>query len=83
MVEQAHQTIGNMLNTGQHNNFQDRWDGILAAVGFAMRATVHTTTCATPMQLVFGKDDIHNICFQANLHYIKERRQCQIIQNNK
>ena len=85
MVERAHQTLGYMLNTlqiGQDDNFQDRWDGILAAVGFAMRATVHSTTRATPMQLVFGRDAIHNVRFQADWKYIKERRQRQIIQNN-
>ena len=86
MVERAHQTLGNMLNAmeiGQDENFQDRWDGILAAVGFAMRATVHTTTRATPMQLVFGRDAIHNVRFQADWQYIKERRQRLIIQNNQ
>ena len=54
MVERAHQTLGNMLNAmeiGQDENFQDRWDGILAAEGFAMRATVHTTTRATPASI--------------------------------
>ena len=59
-----------------------RWDGILSAVGFAMRATLHTTMRATPAQLVFNRDMIHNVRFEANWHYIKERRQQLIQQNN-
>jgi hypothetical protein len=45
---------------GQGLDVREKWEGILGAVGFAMRATVHTTTWATtPMQLVFGRDAIH------------------------
>ena len=86
MVERAHQTIHNLIST---QNIQTRddlvggdWKGILLAVGFAMRATVHTTTRATPMQLVFHRDAIQNIHFQADWKYIKERRQKTILQNN-
>ena len=52
IVERVHQTIGNMLrtfsiqsNTGLDE--EDPWSGILAAVAFAVRATVHTTTQAS------------------------------------
>jgi len=86
MVERAHQTLHTMLNTmqlGQGEDAHDTWNGILAAVGFAMRSTVHTTMRATPMQLVFGRDAILNIKFQADWQYIKERRQRLIIQNNQ
>jgi hypothetical protein len=44
---------------------------------------VHTTMRATPMQLVFGRDAIHNVRFQADWHYIKQRRQKVILQNNE
>ena len=57
--------------------------GILGAVAFAMRATVHTTTRATPMQLVFGRDAILNTLFEADWQYIKQRKEHRIIQNNK
>ena len=86
MVERAHQTLGNMLATmrlDQDEDVHDRWNGVLSAVAFAMRATVHTTTRATPMQLVFGRDAIHNVRFQADWQYIKERRQRLIVQNNE
>ena len=38
---------------------------------------------ATPAQLVFGRDTIHNIRFEADWQFMKDRRQRAIIQNNK
>jgi putative ribosome biogenesis GTPase RsgA len=35
------------------------------------------------MQLVFGRDAIHNVKFQADWQYIKERKQRLINQNNE
>jgi hypothetical protein len=46
---------------------RDSWAGVLSAVAFAMRAIVHTTMRATPMQLVFGRDAIFKVRFQARL----------------
>ena len=37
---------------------QDPWSGILAAIMFGVRVTYHTTLEATPLQLVFGRDEI-------------------------
>ena len=86
MVERAHQTIHNMIAAQNIRSKDDlphgRWDGLLNAVGFAMRATLHTTMRATPAQLVFNRDMIHNVRFEANWHYIKERRQRLIRKNN-
>ena len=87
MVERAHQTIHNLIRSQQIRDKRDlangSWDGILNAIGFAMRATVHTTNQATPMQLVFGRDAILNVTFEADWQYIKERKQKLITQNNK
>jgi hypothetical protein len=87
MVERAHQTVKNMIRS---QNIQSRadledgnWLGTLNAVAFAMRATVHTTNRATPFQLVFGRDAIHNIGFEADWQYLKERRQRMIRHNNE
>ena len=52
------------------------------AVRFAMNSTVHTTTQATPMQLVFGRDSILPIKFQADWELIKSRKQTMIEKNN-
>ena len=70
MVERAHQTIHNLIAVQGIKSSEDlpggTWNGVLSAVAFAMRATIHTTTRATPMQLVFGRDAIHNVHFEAN-----------------
>ena len=83
----AHQTVHNMIRTRQISGKDDlengNWDGVLSAVGFAMRSTVHTTNRATPAQLVFGRDAIHNVRFEADWNFIKSRKQRVIKQNNQ
>ena len=50
---------------------------------FALRVIYHTTTLAIPMQLVFGKNAILNVQFQADWRYIKDRKQKLINLNNE
>ena len=87
IIERIHQTIGNMIRTFQIGKSEldedDPWSGILAAVMFATRATYHTTTQATPTQLVFGRDAILNTKFDANWKFIRQRKQHLINQNNQ
>jgi len=85
IVERVHQTIGNMLRTFSVQNSDDDnpWPGILSAIAFGVRATVSSTTRASPMQLVFGRDAILNIPHRANWHFIKERKQKIIKSNNQ
>ena len=59
------------------------FQGILAACRKAMNSTVHTTSRATPTQLVFGRDAMLNASFQADWQFIKECKQLLILQNNK
>jgi LmbE family N-acetylglucosaminyl deacetylase len=40
-----------------------------------IRSTYHTTLQATPSQLVFGQDMIHNIAFRENWDGIQKRKQ--------
>jgi hypothetical protein len=47
----------------------------------AIRSTYHTKLQATPCQLVFGRDMIHNIAFRANWDWIKIRKRKQDIIN--
>ena len=42
---------------------------------FVVRPKVRSTTPATPSQLVFGRDAIVNIPFQANWDSIRQRQQ--------
>jgi hypothetical protein len=86
IVERVHQTIGNMIRTW----FVDDPDlegpgpytGLLTAVAFATRATVHTTLNATPCQLVFGRDAFLRMEFQADWNAIRARKQARINENN-
>lgn len=86
ILERIHQTLGNILRTFELHkseaNIGDPWDGVLAAAMFALRATYHTTLKATPSQLVFGRDAITNIMFEANWEEIKAQKQKRIKENN-
>jgi hypothetical protein len=50
---------------------------------FAVRATYHATLQATPSQLVFGRDAILNVQFEANWNLIQHNKQRIIQKNNK
>ena len=80
ILEQIHQTMGNIIRTFSLHDQDDLiagdpWDGILAATMFALHMTYHTTLQATPMQLVFGRDAIMNVQYKADWAAIKERKQ--------
>lgn len=88
VVERVHQTIGNMLKTfklydKEDWDEEDPWSGILTAVMFGLRATYHTTTQASPMQLIFNRDAILNVKFHADWKFIKDRKQKLIVANNR
>jgi hypothetical protein len=59
------------------------WTGVLSVIRQAVRSLVHTTTRATPTQLVCGRYALLNVSFQADWDYIKEQKQHRILQNNK
>eukprot|EP00957_Ditylum_brightwellii_P081958 6232184-Ditylum_brightwellii.AAC.1 len=69
-----HQTIGNMIRSFEvhDTNIDEKypWTGILSAVRFATRYTVHITMQAMLMQLVFSRDAILNVKHEANWKYI-------------
>ena len=87
MIERAHQVIHNMIRSLEIRGAKDLddygWDGVLAAVRQAMRSTVHTTNRATPTQLVFGRDALLNVSFEADWQYLKDQKQKRILHNNK
>ena len=87
VLERIHQVLLNMLRTFELEDREldkdDPWTGILSAVAFAVRSTYHTTTQATPGQLVFGRDMVLSISHVADWHYIKKRKQNQIGKDNK
>ena len=86
VIERIHQTIANIIRTFEVQDDPDLdpdnpWAGILSATMFAIRATYHTTLQATPAQLVFGRDAILNVQFEANWNLIQQHKQ-RIIQKN-
>jgi transposase InsO family protein len=87
IIERVHQVLHNMIRVLDLQDARDLpeygWTGILAAVRQAIRSTVHTTTRATPTQLVFGRDALLNVSFEANWQYIRDRKQRLITQNNQ
>ena len=88
MVERVHQTVHQLIRSAGIRNKADvdedfEFEGILSAARKAVNATVHTTLKATPAQLVFGRDALLNVSFQADWDFIKQRKQKLIVQNNK
>ena len=85
IVERVHQTMGNMMCTFDIPSMEtcvDQIPGIFAAIAYGIRSTIHTTTRATPMQLVFGRDAILNVLHIANWKYIQSRKQTEINRNH-
>jgi hypothetical protein len=88
IIERVHQVVGQMIDSW---DIKDRtsldadfgWGPHLSTLRAAMRAAVHTTLRATPSQLVFGRDALLNVSFEADWQYIRERKQKLIVQNNR
>ena len=86
IIERVHQTVGQMLRTFRvqdTENLVNPLDGILAAISFALRATVHTTTQYTPTQMVFGRDHVLNIKQEIDWKKVKENKSILIQRNTK
>jgi len=88
VVERIHQVIGNMLRSLDLETCylmpppSDPFEGIIAAISFAIRSTWSTTMRATPGQLIFGRDMLLNVQHLVNWHYMQTRRQRIAVENN-
>lgn len=88
VVERIHQVIGNMLRSFDLESCylmpppSDPFEGIIAAISFAIRSTWSTTMRATPGQLIFGRDMLLNVQHLVNWHYMQTRRQKIAVENN-
>ena len=86
VIERIHQVVGNSLRTfqleSQELTDEDPWTPYLASVAWAIRSTYHTVLNATPGQLVFGRDMVLPIQFQADWARIKLRKQETINKSN-
>jgi Integrase core domain len=70
IIERVHKVVNNMLKSfdlAKENLEEDNpFEYFLQSTAWAIRSNYHTTLQATPCQLVFGRDMIHNIAFKAN-----------------
>jgi transposase InsO family protein len=81
IVERSHATIANILRTTYPDEIppQER-EECLQEVAWAMRAAWHTALKASPCQVVFGRDMMFDIEYQANwmaIHEMQRKRQKQ------
>jgi hypothetical protein len=67
--------MGNMLRSFELEEREldpeDPWNELLQACAFGILITFHTTPQDFPGQLVFGRDMIHDVRYQANWERIK------------
>jgi hypothetical protein len=86
IVEQVHQTIGNIIQTLElHDNYLDEdnsWKGILAATAFIICAAYHTTSQKSLGILIFGRDMIFIVQHSVNWEYIGAGTRRLIQKNN-
>jgi hypothetical protein len=84
-------SVNDMLRSfdleNNHENLEEQednpFDYFLQSTAWAIRSTYHKTLQATPCQLVFGRDIIHNIAFRANWDQIQKRKQDIINKSNQ
>ena len=86
IVERVHGVLNDMLRTFELEELEikkdDPWTEFLTSCAFAIRSTYHSTLDATPAQVVFGRDMILPISWQANWEQLRARRQEMISHNN-
>jgi hypothetical protein len=74
IIDRVHNVFNGMLRSfdleNNHENLEEQednpFDYFLQSTAWDIRSTYYTTLQATPFQLVFDRDMIHNIAFRAN-----------------
>ena len=86
VIERVHQVLEDALRTFELEEVDldeaNPWEPFLIAAAFAIRSTFHTVLGATPAQLVYGRDMILPIRFQADWAAIQQWRQAEMHRNN-
>ena len=59
------------------------WGPVLNEIAWAIRSTHHTTTKASPGQLIFGRDILFSIHFVADWDKISQNKQLIINKSNQ
>ncbi len=88
IIERIHQVIGNALRpykleSIKRDDNNDPWSAYLASVARAVCSTYHSVLNATLGQLVFGRDMVLAVQFQADWAQIKLKKQEMIDNNNE
>ena len=88
IIERIHQVLGDQLRTfeleeRELTEEEQTFEPFLTACAYAIRCAYHTTLKATPGQLVFGRDMILPIKFQADWALIARQKQEVIDKSNK
>jgi len=85
ICERMHQTVGNVIRTLLHvnqpadiNSATELVESALATAMHSIRCAMHSTMKATPGSVVFHRDMLLNIPFQADLHALQQKRQLLI-----
>jgi hypothetical protein len=76
-IKKIHAVLNDMLRTHCLSETKmdedDPWSDILSSTAFAIRATCHGILEATPGQLVFNRDMVLPLKFNADWAYIAQR----------
>jgi transposase InsO family protein len=79
VIERINQCMGNMLKAFELEEREldpdDPGNEFLPACDFEIRSTFHTSLQASPKQLVFGRDMIHDMRFEANWDRTKNNKE--------
>ena len=85
-VERLHQVILNILVTKDLDNkvfdYIDSWGETLAYIAWAIRASYHRTTMATPGQAVFGRYMLFNLASVVDWRVVTAAKQRQVETDN-
>ena len=85
IVERVHQVIGDAIrsmNLPSRHLDKTSPAAILSAVAWGIRSTFHSVLCASPGQVVFGRNIVINAAYVANWKLINACRTNQALRNN-
>ena len=79
VLESIHQVLGNLVRNFNIStqNYVDEdylWKGILAAADFAILSATNRKKCYSPVQLLFGRDNIIPIKHKVNWELICQQK---------
>lgn len=85
IVERVHKVLADMLRCQLATQYEgdDPIKDMMSAAAYAIRSTVHGTTRYTPGQLIFNRDMIWKIHMEADLAFVRNRREAEMIKNNE